>query len=197
MTRLPRPHLGAIWRPGLVTTLLGVVCLLLAGQLYREWRLTDPPPTSEMSSVPPGASLPASPATLIPIPSWETLSDMIARPLFAPTRRPPPPAQPQPAAPAPSPTAQAQPAGPPPLNVTLVGTILSFGKQIALMRRHSDGKILQLSVGDTVSDWTVSMIADDRALLRWHGNTQELVLKYGNQGANPAAPSSQAPPSFQ
>ena len=82
------------------------------------------------------------------------LRDMIERPLFTPTRRPPPaPAQSE-AAPALVPTL-APPSTP---DYALLGIIRDGDRAIALLRSRSDGRNLRVEAGDMIGGWEIADI---------------------------------------
>lgn len=87
---------------------------------------------------------------------------MVDRPLFSPTRRPPP----APAAPAPL-DAPAMPALPPPApSLTLSGVITGGGGGVALLRRPQDAAPIHVALGGTVDGWTVAEIHPRAVVLR-------------------------------
>ncbi len=84
------------------------------------------------------------------------------RPLFSPTRRPPPPASlgnggilaPTVALPPPKP------------NLQLSGIILGGGQEVALVKRGGDTRVVRVGVGTPIDGWTVSEIAPRAITLR-------------------------------
>jgi hypothetical protein len=129
-------------------------------------------------AVEPGASAPAAetaaPQSGNPLASLDksTLKDWVERPLFAPSRkRPPPAAAVQGQAP--------QVAGtkaPPPL-YDLMGVVREQGRAIALLRKKSDGTSFRVQVGDTLGGWQVSKV-DPRAvtLVRDDGTSETVSI---------------------
>ena len=85
----------------------------------------------------------------------------LQRPLFSPTRRPPPPAMPAPSALAPLPP----PVAPPP-NLTLSGVIVGAGGGVALLRRPVDVAPARVARGAQVDGWTVAEIHPRSVVLR-------------------------------
>lgn len=85
----------------------------------------------------------------------------LQRPLFSPTRRPPPPAAPlaQPVAPM-----AALPAPPP--DVALSGIIAGGGGGVALLRRPQDAAPIRVVPGAQVDGWTVAEIRPRAIVLR-------------------------------
>lgn len=94
------------------------------------------------------------------------LPDIVARPLFSPTRRPPPLAQvSQPMAPPP----------PPPLDLTLIGTMVGPQSKVAIVMAPGAPASQRFSVGQTVAGWEIVEIARDRIRLR--AGTQEQDIR--------------------
>jgi hypothetical protein len=103
----------------------------------------------------------------------DSLHDLTGRPLFTPSRRPPPVfAPPQEA------TALAPPPAPPATpDYTLVGVIRDGDRAIALLRSRSDGRNLRVEAGDTVRGWEVAAVeARSVRLKRSDGAAHELRL---------------------
>lgn len=95
---------------------------------------------------------------------------MVDRPLFSPTRRPPP----APAAPLDAP---AMPALPPPTpNLTLSGVITGGGGGVALLRRPQDSAPVHVALGGTVDGWTVAEIRPRAVVLRRDTNSVTVDL---------------------
>ena len=85
---------------------------------------------------------------------------MAERPLFSPTRRPPP-------APATPLDVPALPVLPPPApNLTLSGVITGGGGGVALVRRPQDAAPIHVALGGTVDGWTVAEIRPRAIVLR-------------------------------
>ena len=93
----------------------------------------------------------------------ESLRDMIERPLFTPTRRPPP-------KPAPRETEAAFVPPPAPASApdyTLLGIIRDGDRAIALLHSRSDGRNLRMEAGDMIGGWEVADV--DRVSVRLRG----------------------------
>lgn len=82
------------------------------------------------------------------------------RPLFAPSRRPPPPPQVFVAPTAPMTVA------PSPPDLRLIGVIAGVDKAVAILRRPTGGSSLSLKLGEAVETWRVYAIGPDRVTLR-------------------------------
>lgn len=89
-----------------------------------------------------------------------TLDAFRRRPLFAPSRRPPPPRQALVAPPAP---VAVEPAPP---DLRLVGVVAGVDNAVAILRRPAGGPALSLRLGDSVETWRVQAIGPDRVTLR-------------------------------
>jgi hypothetical protein len=98
----------------------------------------------------------------------DTLRETVARPLFAPDRRPP----------AAEPVAQAAPASAPPVAQTvdlrLVGTMRAGAGWRALLRDPATSD--WVSVGGSIGGWRVAEIDAERVVLEGQGRRMELSL---------------------
>lgn len=84
----------------------------------------------------------------------ESLGNITERPLFAPTRRPPP----APVPPAATPLAPPQPAPPRAPDYTLLGILRDGDRAIALLRHRSEGRSLRVEAGDTIGGWEIAAV---------------------------------------
>lgn len=103
----------------------------------------------------PPAATPGEPARLTPL---EALTETTARPLFAATRRPPPP-EPVPE-PAPAPVVEAVPE-PAPVERTefvLVGIVQQPDGPFALLKPRAGGAVVTARQGDAAGGWRVETI---------------------------------------
>ena len=107
------------------------------------------PPTGAVQTLNPLSSLDAA-----------TLDAFKGRPLFAPSRRSPPPRQAL-ATPPPPVAVEA-----PPPNLRLVGIVSGVDNAVAILRNASGGPSLSLKVGDVIETWRVQTIGPDRVTLR-------------------------------
>lgn len=122
--------------------------------------------------VPAAADAPATPVTpealdtgLGPI---ERYAAVVERPLFDPTRRPPPAA-----------TAQVREAPvPPPTQFALEGVVLAPGKRSAIFRNITTSKMLHVGEGARLGEWVVETLETDRAVLRHGDGAHELALRH-------------------
>lgn len=97
------------------------------------------------------SACPSLPAWADPAPEGRFRA-MVERPLFSPTRRPPP----APPAPLDAPAPIALP--PPAPDLTLSGVITGGGGGVALLRRPQDAAPIHVALGGTVDGWTVAEI---------------------------------------
>ncbi|TXM69577.1 hypothetical protein FV222_02065 [Methylobacterium sp. WL103] len=138
----------------------------------------------ELAIVPTSAQVandrpPPSPAqNLNPLSTLDpgTLDAFKGRPLFAPSRRPPPPRQVFTAPPAPV-AVEA-----PPPDLRLVGVVAGVDKAVAILRRPTGGSSLSLKLGDSVETWRVQAIGPDRVTLR--DGTRETTYRLFSVGAS-------------
>jgi hypothetical protein len=103
----------------------------------------------------------------------QSLRDMTERPLFTPTRRPPPVPAPSPAEPAFVPP----PLPPPSPDYMLLGIIRNDDRATALLRSQSDGRNLRVEAGDTIGGWEIAAVGTVSVRLkRGDGAAHELRL---------------------
>jgi len=110
--------------------------------------------------------------------------EMAVRPLFMAGRRPLPVAQ----APKPrSPQVAVVPAAPPTANgIVLLGTMLSAGRRLALIRSPASPTTTLLAPGEAIGPWTIDDITLDRVRLRT--GTQIVDLKFSSTGSSAPSP---------
>jgi general secretion pathway protein N len=101
----------------------------------------------------------------VPMPSREAYSEILARPLFTPSRRPPEPVESTPRQ------------APAPLTITLAGIAMSADQRIAIVQTGNPPRVLRLAEGQQLDGWTVITIAADRLVLRSHLATEEVKIK--------------------
>jgi hypothetical protein len=100
--------------------------------------------------------------------SLERLSATVDRPLFSPSRRPPP----GPVAQAPEPPV---PPAPPP-DLVLSGIVMDGQSARAVVRVGAQKKILHAQIGDNIDGWTVSQIEGRRLVLSLDGRFATYTL---------------------
>ncbi len=127
--------------------------------------------------------------------SLDKLTATRERPLFVPTRRPPPVAEPVVVeAPPPVVAPVAAPIVPP--NVLLTGVIISEATQLAIVQLKASGKTVALKPGDDLEGWTIIDIGPRRVTLKNGEEDSSLELKQSDVAlAIPeAAPAPVQPP---
>ena len=142
----------------LTLALLGV-CAALGAAGWWEWQSLRKP----VSEVPVAATAGTEPLAAAPrpgtaLPNAAAYREMVERPLFTVTRRPPevPPEQ----------TAQAPvpPARTP--DWKLVGTVVTEGQNHALFWDQKGRRFVRVAPGDTMDGWEVAQIDKDQVLVR-------------------------------
>ena len=123
--------------------------------------LSSPPPSEPVTSVRVAPAPAPTPRPLSPNPLWgiplKTLSNTRDRPVFSPSRRPPPAvvAEPEVSKPAPPPPRKVA-AEPPPLS--LVGTIAGDDESFGIFLDQSNKTALRLKVGEEFQGWKLRTI---------------------------------------
>jgi hypothetical protein len=136
---------------------LGGAAVLLAGLAVWPWLVPPTPATRPLAT--PQASAPAP--LLAPLPPLTTFVAIVERPLFAPSRRPPPGAA------AIGPSIESR--------YRLLGIVGSGPEKKAFIAEGAHrGEIAE---GDTLDGWTVKEIAQDRVLLSSPAGDASLKLK--------------------
>jgi hypothetical protein len=154
--RLPAPRLDHAL--GAVT----IVCAVLA-----VWPWLSPPvPTTRLPAAQPANAPAPAPAALPPLASY---SAIVERPLFNPSRRPPPGV-----AAALGPSIESR--------IRLLGIVATGPKRKAYVAEGASR--VEIAEGDTLDGWTVKQIGQDRVLLTSPAGEASLKLK-------PAAPEPQ------
>jgi hypothetical protein len=155
--------LRASWRPLLV---MAAVAVLRGSTAHAPMQSVDAPgkasvPVAQAAAI--GSELPASSGNPIAEVRFDRLSETRDRPVFSPSRRPPPP----PALPAVAARVerapQAVPVSPP--GVALFGIVVGEQGARAFIATGADGQIIGVRPGDDVSGWTVSAITQRNLVL--------------------------------
>ena len=159
---------------------LSLTCLALAGVIYGEFDLAP----GELDA---SAATPALPARLarpagVPVsfamPPIAAFGETVDRPVFSPTRRPPPAERGRDSA------AQLG-------SLVLVGLVIAPDGRRALIDHGQPPRIQRVTVGQEVEGWRVEAILPDRVVVH-NGNARaELKLK---DKAPPNAPPTRQPP---
>ena len=143
-----------------------VLCIGLASIVY--WQVENPP------SFPSGIAATDGPAGPDPtgalqaeftFPPLAEFSEIVSRPLFSPSRRPPEETDDSDtdAAPPPSPS-----------RFILAGVIISAEERMVLLRRVNSTDLIRALLGQEIDGWYVVLIESDRVTLR-RGDTVEIV----------------------
>jgi hypothetical protein len=138
-----------------VIALLFLLCVALACGLYAE-------ATQPLDRTAPGASASRETAEQPPDPDFvmpplNTYAEVVARPLFTSTRRPPVDVTPG-----------------RPADFQLVGTIISTRDSQALLSHGVPPKIDRVALGQKIEGWTVQSIEPDRVVLVQGGSRAEI-----------------------
>ena len=104
----------------------------------------------------------------------EELSHTVDRPLFAPSRRRPPP----PIVHAPKPVERPPAVKPEPPSFVLLGVLATEGGAIALLQDKKSGRNFRVQAGDMLSGWRVSAVEPKSVLLEYRDGRLEAVRVY-------------------
>jgi hypothetical protein len=157
-------------RVGLFLRLSAILAAILA------WEFVAGPlflPEATPKSIPAKDSFEISSKAPPGKPPMSTFSEFVDRPLFTPSRRPPPPKTATPA----ETTAKSE-------NFDLIGVIISSDERMALLQTLGTGEVLRAVEGQTVGGWEVQEIKPTQVVLK-RGNATEVIK------INDAADSSQ------
>lgn len=143
---------------------LGAAAVVCAAIAAWPW-LVPPAPATRPLAAPPATNAAPSLAALPPLASFAAV---VERPLFSPSRRPPP-------------GAQAAQGGPVEGRYRLVGIVATGPKKKAFV--DEGARRLEIGEGGSLDGWTVSEIGQDRVKLT--SPTGETVLKLSPAAAEP------------
>lgn len=151
-------------RPSLV---LVVLCGILGAVIYLELALgSHPRPVSHGF----GSSEPVTIETPEPgftMPALDDFSEIAARPLFLPSRRPLPPEEG--AAQSGSSAIQRQ-------QFTLLGVIIFADERMAVLQRRNSRQVLRVVEGQQIDGWVVDAVMPDHVVLRQRDVIEEVSL---------------------
>lgn len=143
--------------------LLALLCVVLAAAVYDE---ADRPAVVPSTVEPPPHRLPeASPAAAFSLPPLRSYGEVVARPLFSPTRRPS--------------TAAAAAADSEAAAFTLIGIVISTHDRHALVEHGKPPRLARLAEGQSVDGWMLEAIKTDRLLFRRGASILEVKAKNG------------------
>jgi len=166
-------------RSPMTTVALGVCCAALGWLVYSE--ATIPvrlPPLAAPAGVDPEQAR-AKPEPVMP--PIRAFTEMVARPLFIEGRRP---------------TKAEQPVRltkPVEINIMLTGIIIGDAEKIAHLKEYRKTRVHALHEGDTISQWRVETILEDRVIIRAGQRTESLFLNAAQPAAT-AAKRAKIPP---
>lgn len=154
-----------------VTRALFAICALAAAGIATLWYSGDktwtPPPPRPID-----AGLLEAPKVYADPPGGELFAEISARPLFDPSRRPPPP----------EPVAAAESEPDPFVNVKLLGLFGSAGEGGVILQ--IDGRSKRLRVGETLGPWTLRGTSGSSAhFIGARGEQKKLEMRYLAQPA--------------
>lgn len=139
---------------------LGLACFALAGLIYEELDRPAIEPAAIAALVRPRPDQAVAPAAApsFTMPPMRDYAEVVARPLFSETRRPPPEAPRGPPVPASS--------------FTVVGIIVSESGRHALIEHGQPPRLERVIEGQELGGWTVESILPGRVVIR-HADTRE------------------------
>jgi hypothetical protein len=155
------------WRTVRISALPGTVCLGLALLIRNE--LTNPPapPAPQQALADAVAVEPLPPEPVLSPAALDLFSEVIERPVFSPTRRPPE---------APAPPAPERAPVKANLEFTLAGIIISEkGRFVLAVPKGNKGDVVRVGEGRSIDGWTVARVEPDRALFR-RGEAESLMI---------------------
>jgi hypothetical protein len=177
--------------------------LLIAGALAVPYLLWTQPEDETVAAVPAGrvaadaaaeqaarAGQGAVPPKPFILPPLERFTAVVERPLFSPTRRMPPIAEPPDEAPASAAADQAPlagPTGPEEPDLRFFGTVRQGGKAAALVTYPATSEVARLSPGDRVGKWQVLEVDGNRLVLGQGGEQRSFEI-FGASLRGAAAP---------
>ena len=156
---------GALPQPKRIIALLALLCLALAGGLYAE--LTQPIIAARSPVSTNHGQANARPDPTFVMQPRDAYAEVVTRPLFSPTRRPPVVAAPGKLS-----------------EFKLTGTVMSAQGRLALLSQRSPPKIERIVQGQTFQGWLVKSIDSHHVILERDGNLAEM----GYSGIADAAP---------
>ena len=154
----------------LLLILLLIIIVIIALQWFNPPRLQFDVTASGPAQTPlkPFSSAAQTPLNVAIAPLQE-YQEIVERPLFFATRRPAPPQVQE----------QATPAEPVPdtdVPMTLIGIVKTPDAKIALVKNDETGKVARLKLGETIEDWALEIIENERVVLRKGEKTKEVQL---------------------
>ncbi len=164
---------------------VGLLSWLLIGGLAAVavfWQLTHPPrPPAQAAAAQRPPELPTVAATQpFQLPPLDQYGEIVAHPLFIPTRRP------EPAAPEEAPPEK--PVSAPEQRLMLLGVMITPDQKAALLRpEEPNARTARVRLGDMVGEWRLEAIFPNRVVVSRGGVTQELTLARPKRPTGPRA----------
>lgn len=166
--------------------LMTAACAVLGAWVYHEARRPMPPLPAAVALT---AGIETGAGAVEVAPAFRmapknAYAQMVARPPFSPTRRPPraKPATPAPVAQQAAPKEIAKPLAEP--QVTLVGIVINADKSIAMVRKPGAAELSRLAKGETLDGWLVEGVLPDRVVFSHGEKLLELELTEADQAGN-------------
>lgn len=128
----------------------------------------------------------SNPVAALPL---DSLTATRERPLFSPSRRPPPPLAPMLAS---VQSIVVKPIDPP--SIVLLGIVSEGGQARAVLRTQSSSKVVRARLGDEVASWTVTRIEPRRLTLSHDDRAVSYALFAGSPAKNVAGRTTPATP---
>ena len=149
----------------LITMLLLALLLALTIGIELDWgpRISLPMPMPQKTKV---AALPLQREFGLP-PLEQNYTEMLARPFFVPTRRPPPPV------PIDAPQSAMRKG-----QFYLVGVILDKGKNIAILQEITNGKVSRVEQGKEINGMQLEKLEPEKITFKQGEDREEVVLKF-------------------
>ena len=167
------PHFKARLLPWLVSC----AALVMIGIIVAEVRARPLVDAETSKSAVFEAQLTQAPPLRRATPEKAKFAEIVERPLFWSSRRPP--------------FEQAAVTTAPGLDYSLFGVVISTDAPVALLKPEAGGDPIRVQVGEALSGWTVARIESDRVLMRQGGMERELTLNFAAPA--PAVPQNLMP----
>jgi type II secretory pathway component PulC len=162
--------------PILLLFLCAILGLVVYLELEEGWSIFEPKreadripiERSATSTGQPQIEAEHAPAAVFDMPPLRSYAEIVQRPLFSATRRPPAPASVES-------VPQAVPELPP-IRFLLTGLIVSPEERVALIRPSDGSAVMRVMEGQEVEQWVVEEILPDRVIVRRNGTAKEVFL---------------------
>ena len=176
-SRAPVAKADASGRPGLAEIALASTEIGSRGSNAIDVAPDAGEPSPPISEPPKGSN----PLWAIPMSKLSATRD---RPLFTPSRRPPPPTIS--AAPEPPPPTMVKPVIPESPSFKLVGTIIGEDNRIGIFMSETSKTTIRIREGEDDSGWTLRSIDPHSAVFEGYGRMVTLVFPEAEQSGDPA-----------